>query len=163
MIGGELCVTCVKSDTRFKPSVSDTTPLLPKEGTGFPVLASSENRRCRLFRKMRRLSPSRQNAVPRSFQPLPESTWPNWYASPSKRHNSLPVSASSAAMLLYGVVTYSTPSIIRGVLSKKPGIVPYSGRGVSQCFHCQAICSPCTLAFVMSVSGENFVPAWSPP
>ena len=66
-------------------------------------------------------------------------------------------------MLLYGVVTYSTPSIIRGVLSKNPGVVPNSASGVSQCFHCQATASRCTLPALMSVSDENFVPAGSPP
>ena len=62
-------------------------------------------------------------------------------------------------MLLYGVVTYSTPSIISGVLSKNPGIVSYSSSGVSQCFHCQATCSRWTFVALMSVSGEYFVPA----
>ena len=27
---------------------------------------------------------------------------------------------------------------MRGVFSKKPGVVPYAASGVSQCFHCQA-------------------------
>jgi hypothetical protein len=53
----------------------------------------------------------------------------------------LPGSASSAATLLYGVVTYKTPSIISGVASKKPGIVPNSSIGVSQCFQSQTFCS----------------------
>src|SRR5438093_10491245 len=134
------------SAMRARPSVSDTNPLLPNVGTGFPVCASRQKRRFRLLRKMRSLLPSRQNAVPRSFQPLPDRTCPNLYASPSNRHNSLPVVASTAAMLLYGVVTYSTPSLISGVASQKPGTVPYSDNGVSQCFHCQANCSCCTLS-----------------
>ncbi len=113
------------SETRDKPSVSDTIPAFPNEGTGLPVRASRENIRWRLFRKSRSRLPSRQNAVPRSFHPLADRIWPSLYASPSNRHSSFPVSASSAAMLLYGVVTYRTPSIIRGVLSKKPGAVPY--------------------------------------
>ena len=66
-------------------------------------------------------------------------------------------------MLLYGVVTYSTPSIMSGVLSKKPGAVLYSSSGVSQCFHCQATCSRCTFPALMSVSAEYFVPPGSPP
>jgi hypothetical protein len=41
------------------------------------------------------------------------------------------VSASSAATLLYGVVTYSVPSIISGVASNCPGTVSYSFSGVS--------------------------------
>ena len=48
-------------------------------------------------------------------------------------------------MLLYGVVTYSTPSIISGVASKKPGTVLYSSSGVSQCFHCHATAVASTL------------------
>src|SRR4029453_19184457 len=138
--GGELCVTCLMSEMRSSPSVNETTPASPNERTGLPSSTSRENRRCLLFRKTRTLPPSRQNAVPRSFQPLPDKIWPSLYASPSNRHSSLPVSASSAALLLYGVVTYNTPSIMRGVASKKPGVVPNSAIGVSQCFHCQATC-----------------------
>jgi len=66
----------------------------------------------------------------------------------------LPVSASSAATLLYGVVTYSVPSIISGVASNCPGTVSYSFSGVSQCFHCHAGCSCFTLPALMSVNVE---------
>ena len=66
-------------------------------------------------------------------------------------------------MLLYGVVTYSTPSIISGVASKKPGVVPNSSSGVSQCFHSQATCSRWTFWGVISVSVEYFDPPGSPP
>src|SRR6266849_10901627 len=162
-IGGELCETCLMSDTLVKPPVSDTTPLSPNEGTGLPDCASRENSRWRLLRKMRSFPPSRQNAGPRSFHPLADKTCPSLYASPSNRHNSLPVSASSAAMLLYGVVTYSTPSIMRGVPSKKPGVVPYSSSRVSQCFHCQATSSRAMFWAEMSASGEYLVPPASPP
>ena len=37
------------------------------------------------------------------------------------------------------------PSIISGVASNWPGVVPCSSSGVSQCFHCQAGCSRGTL------------------
>ena len=60
-----------------QPSVSDTSPLFPNDGTGLPVLASSMNSRSRLFRKMRRLLPSRQKRraaqlVAAAGQHLPE-------------------------------------------------------------------------------------------
>src|SRR5579871_66547 len=151
------------SDSRGSPSVSDVSPSLPNDGTGLPVCESSENNLERLLRKMRILFPSRQNAGPRSFHPLPDKTCPSLYPSPSKRHSSLPLSASIAAMLLYGVVTYSTPSIINGVASKKPGVVPYSLSGVSQCCHCQATCNRCTFCGLMPVSAEYRVFPWSPP
>src|SRR6185369_16876036 len=103
--GGELCVAFLMSEIRARPSVREILPLSPNEGTGLPVLGSSENSRYLLFRKRRRLPPSRQNAVPRSFHPLPDSSGPSSSAWPSNRHFSVPVSASTAATLLYGVVT----------------------------------------------------------
>lgn len=156
-------MTWVISEIRGSPPVNEVTPLSPKDTTGLPVCASSENSRWRLFRNMRSLPPSRQKAVPRSFHPLLDNTCPSLYPSPSNRHSSLPVSASTAAMLLYGVVTYSTPSIIRGVFSKKPGAVPYSGSGASQCFHCHAICSRWIFPLLTSVSGEYLLLPGSPP
>src|SRR5436190_103059 len=143
------------SEIRARPSVRDTFPLLPNEEIGVPVWGSREKSRYLLFRKRRSgpPRPSRQNAVPRSFHPLPDRSGPSSSALPSNRHFSLPVSASTAATLLYGVVTYSTPSIMSGVLSKKPG-----AGGVSQCFHSQATCSRCTFCGPISVSGEYFVP-----
>ena len=146
------------SEIRDSPAVSNTTPPLPNEGSGFPVCGSSEKSRCRLLRKIRIRAPSRQTAVPRSFHPLADKSWPSSYAWPSNRHRSEPVSASTAAMLLYGVVAYSTPSIISGVVSLNPGTVSYCFSGVSQCFHCQAMRSRCTFSGPMSVNGEYFVP-----
>jgi hypothetical protein len=45
MTGGELCVAWRMSDMRARPSVSEICPLLPNDATGFPVRASSANRR----------------------------------------------------------------------------------------------------------------------
>src|SRR5688572_31583519 len=42
----------------------------PNDGTSWPVRPSSETSLLRLLRKMRRRSPSRQNATPRCLKPL---------------------------------------------------------------------------------------------
>jgi hypothetical protein len=55
---------------------------------------------------------------------------------------------------LYGVLRYSTLSIISGVFSKVPGRVPNSGSASSFGFHSQAIWRRPTFARSMSVSGE---------
>ena len=78
MTGGELCDTCVMSPMRGSPWVKDTAPPLPKVVTGLPVAASSMNSRWRLLSSSRsRPCASRHTAVPRSFQPLPDSSWPS--------------------------------------------------------------------------------------
>ena len=68
--------------------------------------------------KMRSLLPfaaSRQAATPRCTKPVPLGGWPSSYAFGSNAQSSAPVSAFSATTRLYGVLRYSTLSIISGV------------------------------------------------
>ena len=76
----------------------------------------------------------------------------------SKAHSSAPVSAFSAMTRLYGVLKYSTLSIINGVAWKLPGRVPNWLSAFSRGDHSQATPSCDTVDALMSVSGENFIP-----
>jgi len=73
------------------------------------------------------------------------------------------VSAFSATTRLYGVLRYSTLSIMSGVTSNAPGRVPNSGSAFSRVVHSHAGASCATLSRVMSASAEYFVPPASPP
>ena len=61
-------------------------------------------------------APSRQAATPRCTNPVPFGGCPSSYAFGSKDQSSAPVSAFSATTRLYGVLKYSTLSIIKGVV-----------------------------------------------
>src|SRR3954471_2702870 len=110
---------------------------------------------------MRSLLPSalsRHAATPRCTKPVPLGGWPSSYAFGSNDHRSAPVSASSATTRLYGVVKYSTLSIINGVAWKLPGRVPNRASAFSRGDHSHAIARRDTVVAFTSVSVEYFIP-----
>ena len=58
MTGGDVFVYCFGSTLQRSPSIRLIDPFVPNDVTSVPVAASMQNRRERLFRKIRSLPPS---------------------------------------------------------------------------------------------------------